>query len=103
MARDHETCLLVHHVVSRPQSRSGVLFYELGTADSETTTGSLLFCPDCGTLLSLPRDGETMVACEQCGREEPAGCEPISDVIYYKVLIGTDDCSIRECYYHDAL
>ncbi|KAF8885223.1 hypothetical protein CPB84DRAFT_1788449 [Gymnopilus junonius] len=34
--------------------------------------GSLLFCPDCGTLLSLPKDGETFVACDQCGREEPA-------------------------------
>lgn len=38
--------------------------------------GSLLFCPDCGTLLSLPADGEYQVACEQCGRKEPASCEP---------------------------
>ncbi|KAF9466861.1 DNA-directed RNA polymerase I kDa polypeptide, partial [Collybia nuda] len=34
--------------------------------------GSLLFCPTCGTLLSLPQDGETIVTCEQCGHEEPA-------------------------------
>ncbi|TFK47913.1 DNA-directed RNA polymerase I kDa polypeptide [Heliocybe sulcata] len=34
--------------------------------------GSLLFCPDCGTLLNLPRDDETQVLCEQCGHEEPA-------------------------------
>ncbi|KAF5312676.1 hypothetical protein D9619_003572 [Psilocybe cf. subviscida] len=34
--------------------------------------GSLLFCPDCGTLLSLPRDGEKVVVCEQCAYEEPA-------------------------------
>ncbi|KAF8809382.1 DNA-directed RNA polymerase I kDa polypeptide [Phlegmacium glaucopus] len=34
--------------------------------------GLLLFCPDCGSLLSLPRDGETIVTCEQCGHEEPA-------------------------------
>ncbi|KAJ3485711.1 hypothetical protein NLI96_g4769 [Meripilus lineatus] len=34
--------------------------------------GSLLFCPDCGTLLNLPRDDETEVACEQCGYLEPA-------------------------------
>ncbi|KAF8961012.1 hypothetical protein BDZ97DRAFT_1830881 [Flammula alnicola] len=34
--------------------------------------GSLLFCPDCGTLLSLPRDGEKIVTCEQCAYEEPA-------------------------------
>ncbi|KAF9526419.1 DNA-directed RNA polymerase I kDa polypeptide [Crepidotus variabilis] len=34
--------------------------------------GSLLFCPDCGTLLSLPKDGELAVICEQCSHEEPA-------------------------------
>ncbi|KJA29477.1 hypothetical protein HYPSUDRAFT_176452 [Hypholoma sublateritium FD-334 SS-4] len=34
--------------------------------------GSLLFCPDCGTLLALPKDGETVVVCEQCAYEEPA-------------------------------
>ncbi|KDQ17520.1 hypothetical protein BOTBODRAFT_53117 [Botryobasidium botryosum FD-172 SS1] len=32
--------------------------------------GSLLFCPDCGTLLSLPGDEET-IKCEQCGHLEP--------------------------------
>lgn len=37
--------------------------------------GSLLFCPDCGTLLNLPRDEENEVACEQCGHVEPASCE----------------------------
>ncbi|KAJ3495546.1 hypothetical protein NLJ89_g10609 [Agrocybe chaxingu] len=35
-------------------------------------TGSLLFCPHCGTLLALPRDGEDWVVCEQCAHEEPA-------------------------------
>ncbi|KAI5897302.1 DNA-directed RNA polymerase I kDa polypeptide [Schizophyllum commune H4-8] len=34
--------------------------------------GSLLFCPFCGTLLNIPRDGERVVECEQCGHEEPA-------------------------------
>ncbi|KAK2459746.1 hypothetical protein APHAL10511_008178 [Amanita phalloides] len=34
--------------------------------------GSLLFCPSCGTLLPLPKDGESVVVCEQCNREEPA-------------------------------
>ncbi|KAF8060881.1 DNA-directed RNA polymerase I kDa polypeptide [Lyophyllum atratum] len=34
--------------------------------------GSLLFCPTCGTLLSLPQDGEDAVTCEQCGHVEPA-------------------------------
>ncbi|KAM6497822.1 DNA-directed RNA polymerase I kDa polypeptide, partial [Amanita muscaria] len=34
--------------------------------------GSLLFCPDCGTLLSLPNEGETTVLCELCDYEEPA-------------------------------
>ncbi|KIJ58727.1 hypothetical protein HYDPIDRAFT_117105 [Hydnomerulius pinastri MD-312] len=34
--------------------------------------GSLLFCPHCGTLLALPKDGEPTVICEQCSHEEPA-------------------------------
>ncbi|KZP30337.1 DNA-directed RNA polymerase I kDa polypeptide [Athelia psychrophila] len=34
--------------------------------------GTLLFCPDCGTLLNLPKDGEPIVTCEQCHYEEPA-------------------------------
>ncbi|EIN04388.1 DNA-directed RNA polymerase I kDa polypeptide [Punctularia strigosozonata HHB-11173 SS5] len=34
--------------------------------------GSLLFCPDCGTLLDLPRGDEPSVKCDQCGREEPS-------------------------------
>ncbi|TFY63460.1 hypothetical protein EVJ58_g3239 [Rhodofomes roseus] len=37
--------------------------------------GSLLFCPDCGTLLNLPQDEDMYVKCEQCGHEEPASCE----------------------------
>ena len=37
--------------------------------------GSLLFCPDCGTLLNLPQDNEVEVKCEQCGHKEPASCE----------------------------
>ena len=36
--------------------------------------GSLLFCPDCGTLLNLPVGDEQTVVCEQCGHEEPASC-----------------------------
>lgn len=36
--------------------------------------GSCLFCPSCGTLLDLPGD-EDEIACEQCGRREPASCE----------------------------
>ncbi len=36
--------------------------------------GSLLFCPSCGTLLDLPGDKDE-IACEQCGRKEPASCE----------------------------
>jgi len=34
--------------------------------------GSLLFCPDCGTLLNLPVADEPTVVCEQCAHEEPA-------------------------------
>lgn len=37
-------------------------------------TGSLLFCPNCGTLLDLPKDGEEFVTCEQCEHQEPASC-----------------------------
>ncbi|KII92476.1 hypothetical protein PLICRDRAFT_473348 [Plicaturopsis crispa FD-325 SS-3] len=34
--------------------------------------GSLLFCPDCGTLLNLPHENENVVICEQCAHQEPA-------------------------------
>ncbi|TCD71400.1 DNA-directed RNA polymerase I core subunit rpa12 [Steccherinum ochraceum] len=34
--------------------------------------GSLLFCPDCGTLLNFPEDGKPDIPCEQCGHLEPA-------------------------------
>jgi len=34
--------------------------------------GSLLFCPDCGTLLDLPFGDEADVRCDQCGHVEPA-------------------------------
>ncbi|KAJ7171561.1 DNA-directed RNA polymerase I kDa polypeptide [Mycena crocata] len=34
--------------------------------------GALLFCPSCGTLLELPKDGEVTVVCEQCAHVEPA-------------------------------
>ena len=37
-------------------------------------SGSLLFCPDCGTLLNLPVGDEQTVVCEQCAHEEPASC-----------------------------
>lgn len=42
---------------------------------ADLCTGSLLFCPDCGTLLNLPQDGEFDVTCEQCGHVEPASCQ----------------------------
>ena len=47
--------------------------------------GSLLFCPACGTLLSLPGDLDE-IACEQCGRREPASCELAR--VYNDVLAG---------------
>ena len=37
-------------------------------------SGSLLFCPECGTLLDQPKDGDDSVSCEQCHHEEPANC-----------------------------
>ena len=37
-------------------------------------TGSLLFCPDCGTLLDLPKGDQEAVKCEQCDHHEPISC-----------------------------
>ncbi|KAG7571120.1 hypothetical protein FFLO_00945 [Filobasidium floriforme] len=56
-------------------------------ASKQTTTradriGSLLFCPACGTLLSLPGDMDE-IACEQCGRREPASSYENLDVKTY--------------------
>lgn len=55
--------------------------------DCHPPPGSLLFCPDCGTLLNLPQDGQFEVTCEQCGHVEPASCAFLSpsaalDVIF---------------------
>ena len=33
-----------------------------------------MFCPECGTLLDQPKDGDDKVSCEQCHHEEPANC-----------------------------
>ncbi|KAF4623571.1 hypothetical protein D9613_001558 [Agrocybe pediades] len=44
----------------------------MASTSSAHKVGSLLFCPNCGTLLSLPRDGESFVTCEQCAYQEPA-------------------------------
>ncbi|PVG03244.1 putative RPA12-13.7 kd subunit of DNA-directed RNA polymerase I [Serendipita vermifera] len=33
--------------------------------------GTMLFCPDCGTLLDLPEPQSQYVKCDQCGRPEP--------------------------------
>jgi hypothetical protein len=46
---------------------------QFGHIDQDRT-GTLLFCPDCGTLLNLPKDDEPSVICEQCEHEEPASC-----------------------------
>lgn len=43
--------------------------------------GSLLFCPDCGTLLDLPRPNEDTVICDQCGHTEPSSC-----LLYFMTL-----------------
>ncbi|KAF8641543.1 hypothetical protein AX16_009920 [Volvariella volvacea WC 439] len=45
--------------------------------------GSLLFCPNCGTLLDLPTDGEAFVACGQCNRQEPASSYEDMEIITY--------------------
>lgn len=36
--------------------------------------GSLLFCPDCGTLLDFPLGDADHVKCDMCGHVEPASC-----------------------------
>ena len=46
-------------------------------------TGSLLFCPDCGTLLDLPESQAIHVKCEQCGHLEPASCKAHPYVLSY--------------------
>ena len=64
---------------------SGRLAHKIGTLacivhrkrcpESASLQGSLLFCPDCGTLLNYPEDGKPDIPCEQCGHLEPASCE----------------------------
>lgn len=49
-------------------------------------TGTLLFCPDCGTLLNLPIDNEPSVICEQCKHEEPATCTSSSRSLHHANL-----------------
>lgn len=70
-------------------------------APSTTTSradriGSLLFCPACGTLLSLPGDSDE-ITCEQCGRKEAASCEwfstlllPCFSTLVYSFLVQLD-------------
>jgi DNA-directed RNA polymerase subunit RPC12/RpoP len=43
--------------------------------------GSLLFCPDCGTLLDLPGE-EEYVECEQCGHREPVSCKCATSIFW---------------------
>ncbi|TFK71746.1 hypothetical protein BDN72DRAFT_793520 [Pluteus cervinus] len=54
-----------------PTVRIQTLFREICEMPRAEKLGSLLFCPDCGTLLNLPQDGESVVACSQCQHEEP--------------------------------
>lgn len=57
------------HKIGKPMVRCCQTFHP-----HPMVAGSLLFCPDCGTLLNIPQDGEYVVVCEQCGHEEPASC-----------------------------
>ncbi|EJD04496.1 DNA-directed RNA polymerase [Fomitiporia mediterranea MF3/22] len=41
-------------------------------AKSAHKIGSLLFCPDCGTLLDFPTADAEFIPCEQCGFQEKA-------------------------------
>lgn len=69
--------------------------------DSWWTTGSLLFCPDCGTLLNFPEDGKPDIPCEQCGHLEPASCKQFQCIP--KVLTFIFCCSVREHRDHNAV
>lgn len=51
-------------------------------------SGSLLFCPDCGTLLSVPEGDELSVKCEQCEHEEPVSC------VYHIIILAHSILSI---------
>ena len=74
--RNGQVCITADADLTGRQSWSAPLFVRWVTyPQTRERTGSLLFCPDCGTLLSLPKDGETVVVCEQCAYEEPATCE----------------------------
>lgn len=53
------------HVSSLDNLQTGMLY----------GVGSLLFCPDCGTLLNLPTESEDTIPCEQCGFTENATCK----------------------------
>lgn len=65
------------HVVERTQSWSVIhkIFNRTRASYFSIQKGSLLFCPTCGTLLSLPKDGDFVITCEQCAHEEPASCK----------------------------
>ncbi|GJJ14746.1 hypothetical protein Clacol_009013 [Clathrus columnatus] len=45
---------------------------ELELCKAQVRRGSLVFCPECGTLFDLPTDGENTVKCDQCQHVEPA-------------------------------
>ena len=56
--------------------------------------GSLLFCPDCGTLLDLPLGDEANVRCDQCGHLEPASC--VSHLKPPHLRLTSDFCTAYE-------
>lgn len=75
--RDKSTCPQKSpppHVQS-PEDRSDKTLHPPHPLPYPLIPGSLLFCPDCGTLLNLPKEGESLVTCEQCAYEEPASCQ----------------------------
>ena len=55
-------------------------------------SGSLLFCPACGTLLDLPTADEPTVVCEQCKFEEQASGA-------FKVFLGMPILNMCPCFF----
>lgn len=67
----------VNSIMPKAAHKIGSLCRILGSNRSFLTPfpGSLLFCPDCGTLLDLPTDDAEFIPCEQCGFKERASGE----------------------------
>lgn len=53
---------------------SAMAFLECSSQSLMNEPGSLLFCPECGTLLDYPLPEQNEIICEMCSHTEPASC-----------------------------